>query len=216
VRVRRTRIVRVVLPPHFVTSSRERVRFGHGTTVSGWLGTTGFTALGRQTVEVLTAPDNGQGAFTTAALATTNADGFWRAHLPPGPSRLVEAIYPGGAVTEPSTSSQAHLIVPASVRLRVQPTATHWGQTIYISGSLQGGYLPPAGELVVLWIGWHGGSAEIGHLYTGPDGRFQAPYTFLRGNGTEVYRLWAATARESDYPFSAARSRRVSVTVSPG
>ncbi|MDQ6816359.1 MAG: hypothetical protein M3018_02995, partial [Actinomycetota bacterium] len=216
VRVRRTRVVRVVLPPHLVTASRKRVRFGHRTTVSGWLGTTRFKALAGQTVEVLTAPDNGQGAFTPAAVVSTNVDGFWNAHLPPGPSRLVEAIYAGGADTEPSTSSQAHLVVPASVRLHVRPTATRWGRTIYISGSLQGGYLPPAGELVVLWIGWRGGSAEIGHLYTGPDGRFQAPYTFLRGNGTQHYQLWSATARESDYPFSAARSRRISVTVGPG
>jgi hypothetical protein len=75
--------------------------------------------------------------------------------------------------------------------------------------------VPPAGELVVLRIGWPGGSTEIGHLYANRDGRFRSTYTFLRGNGTETYRLWAETATESDYPYAAARSRKVAVTVSP-
>jgi hypothetical protein len=76
--------------------------------------------------------------------------------------------------------------------------------------------VPTAGELVVLWIGWPGGSTEIGHLYARADGRFSSSYTFLRGNGTETYRLWATTARESGYPFAPAQSRSVPVTVSPG
>lgn len=68
---------------------------------------------------------------------------------------------------------------------------------------------------MVLWIGWPGGSTEIGHLYTAGDGSFRSHYTFLRGNGTETYRLWAATAKESDYPYAPGRSRQVAVTVSP-
>ena len=67
--------------------------------------------------------------------------------------------------------------------------------------------------VVVLWIGWPGGATEIGHLYTAQDGSFSSRYTFLRGNGTETYRLWAASVRESDYPFAPARSRPVRVSV---
>jgi len=80
-------------------------------------------------------------------------------------------------------------------------------------GHLRGGYVPRGGELVVLWISWPGGSTEIGHLYTRPDGSFTGSYTFLRGNGTETYRLWATTARESGYPYAPGRSRARSVTV---
>ena len=72
----------------------------------------------------------------------------------------------------------------------------------------------PGGELV-LWIGWRGGSTEIGHLYSWLDGSFASRYTFLRGNGTETYRLWATTARESAYPYAPGRSRARAVTVRP-
>ena len=65
VRVRRTKLVRVVLTPRIVGSTTRRVRYGHGTTVSGWLGTApSGIALGGQSVRVLTAPDNGLGQFS--------------------------------------------------------------------------------------------------------------------------------------------------------
>jgi hypothetical protein len=67
----------------------------------------------------------------------------------------------------------------------------------------------------VLKIGWAGGSAEIGHIYSTLNGDFRAPYTFLRGNGTETYQIWAVTARESGYPYAIGSSRRVQVRVEP-
>ena len=59
------------------------------------LGLPDGTALGGQVVSVLTAPDNGLGQFTQAAVPTTAANGSWSARLPAGPSRLVEAYYAG-------------------------------------------------------------------------------------------------------------------------
>ncbi len=209
------RAVNAVVLPHAVALSSIRVRPGAGAAVSGWLGTTNGNALTGQTVQVLTAPDNGSQQFTQAAAATTGADGSWTAHLPPGPSRLVVAQFGGTGTVEPATSTAARIVVPASVSLRIRPHHAHWGGRITIAGRLKGGYVPPAGELVVLWVGWPGGSTEIGHLYARQDGKFSGQYTFLRGNGTETYRLWAATARESDYPYAPASSRRVSVTVGP-
>ena len=79
VRVRRKKLVRVVLPPRLVGSTTRRVRYGHGTAVSGWLGTYDGIALGGQTVRVLTAPDNGLGQFSQAATVTTAANGGWSA-----------------------------------------------------------------------------------------------------------------------------------------
>jgi hypothetical protein len=209
------RAVKAIVLPHEVLVSNERVRHGSAATVSGWLGTTDGNALGDQAVGILTIPTNGTSQIRQIETVTTAPNGTWTARIPPGPSRLVEAGYAGGPTVEPTTSSSAHLIVPASVSLRLHPRKTHWGGRIRIRGRLQGGYVPKSGELVVLWIGWPGGSTEIGHLYTRPDGRFASKYTFLRGNGTETYHLWATTARESDYPFAPGRSRAESVTVEP-
>ncbi|MGH2870066.1 MAG: hypothetical protein ACRDNK_21160, partial [Solirubrobacteraceae bacterium] len=79
--VKRTRVVRVVVPPHMVAKASLLVPYGHGATVNGWLGTTALTALGGQTVQVLSAPDNGLGQFTPVVSAVTAPDGSWSARL---------------------------------------------------------------------------------------------------------------------------------------
>jgi hypothetical protein len=205
---------RVLELPHRVAGLHQRVAFGSTATVSGWLGNPDGNALGGQTVDVMTAPQNGSQHFTVAAVVKTKPNGTWDAHLRAGPSRLIEASYPGDIQLAPATSSLASIAVPASPTLRIRPRHTHWGDTIRISGRLRGGYIPASGELVVLRIGWHGGSAEIGHVYTNRSGRFSATYTFLRGSGSEHYRIWAQTVRESDYPFLPAKSGQVRIAVS--
>ncbi len=208
-------IKRVVSLPREIRVTRKRIGFAASTTINGWLGTSDGNALAAQPVRILTAPDDGLHQFTQAATTTTNADGSWTARLPAGPSRLIRAVFDGTSTVEPAESKPASLVVPASVSLAIRPQQVRWGGKISITGRLRGGYLPAAGELVVLWIGWPGGSTEIGHLYTRRHGRFATIYTFLRGNGTITYRLWAATASESDYPYAPSRSRGVAVTLSP-
>jgi hypothetical protein len=209
----RVHIVKVVLLPKTINSTSKRVRHGVPTSVSGWVGTVNGNALAGVPVRVMTAPDDGSPRFTQAALVTSAADGSWTARLPAGPSRLVQAIYDGAATVEPAASAPANVIVPAALTMRIRPRTTHWGSTITIRGQVRGGYVPAAGELVILHVGWGGGSTEIGHLYTDRNGRFHTRYTFLRGNGTVTYRLWATSARETDYPYVPSRSRRISVTV---
>ena len=95
---------------------------------------------------MLTAPDNGLGDFTEAAVATTAANGSWSARLPAGPSRLVEASYAGAPTLEPSMSAQVHVVVPAKVRLiSVSPRRVAWGGTVRIVGQLVG-RVPAAGR----------------------------------------------------------------------
>ncbi len=206
-------IVKVVLLPKTINGTSKRVRHGAATSVSGWVGTVDGNALAGVPIRVMTAPDDGSPRFTQAALVTSAADGSWTAQLPAGPSRLVQAVYDGAATVEPAASAPANVTVPASLAMRVRPRTTHWGSTITIRGQVRGGYIPAAGELVILHVGWNGGSTEIGHLYTDRSGRFHTRYTFLRGNGEVTYRLWATSARETDYPYVPSRSRRISVTV---
>lgn len=209
----RWRVIRTVVMPHLVASRRERVAYGAGFRVAGSIALSGGGALGGQPVEILTAPDNGQLRFTEAAATTSAPDGSWLATLPPGPSRLVEAVYGGSGSVEPAMSPTLSVTVPARISLTLHPRRTRWGSTIVIRGRLAGGYVPPSGELVVLRIGWRGGSAEIGHVLTRRDGRFSVRYTFLRGVGTETYEVWAASTPESDYPYAPGSSRKIGITV---
>ena len=217
VRVKREKTIRVVVFPHVVTRSARWVGHGRRTTVNGWLGMPDGTALGGQSVRVLTAPDNGLGQFTQAAVVTTAADGSWSAQLAPGPSRLVEAAYDGAATLEPSLSGQVHVIVPAKVKLiSILPRRVAWGGTVRIVGQLEGGYLPPGGALVRLRIG-------IGSAYTTygveehvtGNGRFSTTYTFGVGDPSVFRSFWfqIASLPMGNYPFSPADSGRRTVPV---
>jgi hypothetical protein len=217
VRVKRKKIVRVVLPPRLVGSAKRRVRHGLETTVSGWLGTYAGTALSGQTVRVLTAPDNGLGQFSQAAAVTTAADATWTATLPPGPSRLVEAVYDGGSTTEPSQSAQVQLIVPAKVKLlRVWPRRVPWGATVHLTGQLVGGYLPPGGALVRLRLGFRSTYNTYGvQEHVGGDGRFSTVATFGPGSARihRTYWFQIASLPMGNYPYAPSASRRVTVIV---
>jgi hypothetical protein len=217
VRVHRTKWIRVVVMPHVITRSSRRVAHGKTTTVNGWVGLLNGTALAGQTVRVLTAPDNGLGQFSQAAVATTSANGSWTARLPAGPSRLVEAVYGGGATFEPSTSSQVRVTVPARVKLlSVWPPRVPWGGTVRIVGQLVGGYLPPSGALVRLRLGQGSGYTTYGiEEHVTGNGRFSTTYTFGAGVASIVRTFWfqIASLPMGDYPWAPADSRRVSVTV---
>ena len=218
VRVRRVKTIRVVLLPHAVTRTSQRVAHGKQTTVTGWLGLPDGTALAARPVRVMTAPDNGLGHFTPAATVTTGANGSWTASLPAGPSRLVEATYDGDAMLEPSTSGQVRVVVPAEVKLMaVRPTRVAWGGMVRIVGKLVGGYLPPHGALVRLRIG-HGASYTtygVQEHVTG-SGRFSTTYTFGEGLASAHETFWfqiASLPMGGDYPWAPSDSRRVTVTV---
>jgi hypothetical protein len=217
VRVTRYKHERVVLLPHIADSTKLRVKHGRGATVTGWLGSYAGVALGGQSVSVLTAPDNGLGSFTTAATVITAPNGTWSAALPPGPSRLVEAVYDGGPTTEASVSGQVELVVPAEVRLlRISPRRVAWGGTVRLVGQLAGGYLPPGGALVRLRIGLGSAFTTYGiHEHVGGNGRFTTTYTFGLGDASVHRSYWfqIASLPMGNYPYAPASSRRLSVFV---
>jgi len=215
--VRRRRLVRVIVPPHAVLKTHRLVDHGRAATVSGWLGTYNGVALGGQTVEVLTAPDNGSDAFRPTARGVTAANGGWRARLPAGPSRLIEAAYGGGPTVEGSLSEAVREIVPARVKLlSVLPRRVPWGGTVRLVGELVGGYLPRGGALVRMRLG--SGSAYttygVQEHVTGR-GRFSSTYTFGAGLPS-VYRSFffqAASLPIGAYPYAPAASRKLTVVV---
>jgi hypothetical protein len=212
----RWRIARKVVLPHTVRVSTKRIRHGAATTVSGWLGTPQGNALAGQPVRIMTAAANGQNHFRQADIVTTLADGSWSARLPAGPSRIVQAVYAGAPTIEPAVSGLTHLIVPASIRLQsIRPQHAHWGATITINGRLRGGYLPPAGERVDLWLAYNGGRADIASTRVTGNGDFRLRYRFSSGNGTVSYPIWLTTTADSAYPYSPTHTRKQSVLVSP-
>jgi hypothetical protein len=147
----------------------------------------------------------------------TASDGAWSAHLPAGPSRVVEAVYNGDATTESASSGQVTVVVPARVKLvKVSPGWVAWGGTVRITGRLLGGYLPSGGALVRLRIGI-GDSYEtygVQEHVTG-SGRFTTTYRFGLGEASVERRYFfqIATLPMGNYPYAPASSKRVTITV---
>ena len=130
-----------------------RVGYGRPVTLHGLLMSSAGLPIAGQPVAILTAPDNGSNAFTQAAAVTTGPDGSWTATLPPGPSRIIEASYPGSPTILPATGS-ATVITPAKIVLTsVTPDRTPWGSTVRITGRVLGGYIPASSKLLRLDLG---------------------------------------------------------------
>ena len=220
VRVKRTRTVRVVLEPRTVFKTQERVAHGKPATVYGWLGAStpsGVVALAGQTLDVLTAADDGSDDYQIAAVVTTAANGSWAARLPPGPSRLVTASFAGAPDVEAVLAPPVHLTVPAEVTLlKLYPRHVAWGGTIHLVGQLTGGYLPPGGALVRLRIGEGSSYTTYGvHAHVGGSGRFSTTYTFGAGQAAIHRSFWfqVASLPMGDYPYAPGSSRRLPVIV---
>ena len=213
VKVKRVRHVRVVIPPHVVAKTARRVRFGHSTTVNGWLGTSTGTALGGQVVDVIAAPANGSNAFVQIAAVTTAANGTWTATLPPGPSRIVEAVYNGAPTTESSSSGQVHVVVPAVVHIAIHPRIVPWGSEIRVTGRVLGGYVPTNSSLLRLNVG----IGRIGQIEglpnIRPDGRFLIVWKFVAGHG--VIHPWfsVGTLKEAAFAYAPGTSKHMVVTL---
>jgi hypothetical protein len=213
VRVKRTKRVRIALTPHSVTLTKQRVAYGQGTMVRGWLGTTGNLAVAGQPVQILAAPDNGGGQFTQIATATTGPDGTWSAQIPPGPSRLIEGVYNGSPTLLPTTSAAIQTVVPAKLKIRIVPRIVPWGTQIRVIGQVLGGYVPTNSSLLRLNVG----VGRIGQLeglpQIQPDGRFVIFWKFDAGHG--VIHPWfsVGTLSESAFPYAPGTSNRVVITL---
>jgi hypothetical protein len=213
VSLKRTKRVRVAVPPRWVAHTARVVSFGHSTTVDGWLGTSTLTPLAGQAVDILAAPEDGSGAFSHVATVTTSATGAWDAKLPPGPSRIVEAVFNGSPTTESSSSGQVRVVVPARIRIALRPSIVPWGASIRVVGQVLGGYVPANSKLLRLNVG----IGRIGHIEGLPDiqasGRFVIVWKFDQGHG--ILHPWfsVATLPEAAFPYAPGTSRQVTLTL---
>ena len=207
------RRVRQVLLPHAVNQPMRRVGHGKATTVNGFVGLADGTALAGQTVDLYSSPNDNAPRFRLMGTVTTDGSGEWTADVPAGPSRLIEASYPGNATTEPATSSSVKLMVPARIDVAISPRVVPWADKIAISGHLVGGWVPHDGVALRLRVPYPGGQSVQEPFRTNAHGAFKFDWSYGSGHGVARYRFTVATtATESDYPWAAAVSRAVAVT----
>lgn len=197
--------------------SARSVGYGHGVAVGGRLATATGTPLGGLPVELVETFDRGAGETTRTTVVETRADGSFGAHLGPGPSRTVEARFPGSRVLGRADGDALRLRVLAAVRLRASTaTATVGGPPVLFSGRVasQGAPLPASGRPVELQFRVPGGAwSEFRTVQTDAHGRFHYAYAFADDDSRGVrFQFRAYAPAEEGWPYEAAASRPVFVT----
>jgi hypothetical protein len=215
--VRVHRVEKVVLLPHEVHQSVRMIRHGRGSTVSGVLLLSDGTPVVGQTISILAAPNTGASPqFAAVSSAVSDANGFWVAKIPAGPSRLLEADYAGTSTTAPASSTTVKLRVPARLAILSHTVRVAWGQTVRFTGELYGGFIPPGGVNLRLRYGYGRSWTTYGvKTHVGGDGRFATSFTFGPGDPRDHlrFRFEFATLPGGAYPWAPARSNIAEVVV---
>jgi hypothetical protein len=214
--VRVHRMQRVVVLPHHVHKAVRHLKHGHRTTVSGVLLLSDGTPLAGQAITLLAAPNHADPQFSAVSTTTTNADGFWVAKVPVGPSQLLEAQYGGSSTTAPASSTTVRTIVPAKIRILTATRRVAWGRTATFTGRVYGGYVPRGGINIRLRYGYRHQSTTYGvKTHVGPRGRISTTFTFGPGDWRDriSFHFQFATLPGGNYPFHTANSNIVVVRV---
>ena len=151
--------------------------------------------------------------FTVAAMATTAANGSWSATLPAGPSRLVEAAYPGAANAralalrtgdrDRAREGRSCSACPTASRVgRDRPDHGAAGRRVSTAGRRAGAPTdrPGLGAITTYGVQEH---------VTG-NGRFSTTYTFGAGDASVHRSYWfqiATLPMGGDFPCAPADVR---------
>lgn len=190
----------------------KQVRFGRSVTLSGWVATADGTPLAHVPVSIMAKPDDGAAAWQQAAVVSTSSDGSWTATLHRGPSRLVQAVYVGGPMTESASSSVVKAIVRAKIVLAPLRSHIPWGGVLVIRGHVLGGYIP-AEQILQIRSGVGRRLQVIGNPYIRRDGRFVIRLAATGSGGPLLTQIQVATLRETNYPYARGFSRRTWIMI---
>jgi hypothetical protein len=171
---------------------------------------TGAPINGAQ-VQLLEQPNEQGAAIKEIASVSSDHDGRWAFHVPAGPWRLLRVAY-YSHLKDPTPAARLdyHERVSAAVSLSA-PARVHAGRSLVFYGQLAGGYVPRQGEPVQMEILYAGRWRTIEVLHTDRHGRWAYRYVFSIGGGSYLFR--AVALANVGYPFLAAGSRPVRITV---
>jgi len=190
-------------------SRKLRTTFKASTAISGRL----TDAAGRPiagAVLQLTARESSAGAATTPLGTTvTGDDGGFSYTLPGGPSRRVEVAYRATLADDrPATTATVHLVVRASLSLRVHPARP--GRTTWMTGRLR--HLPRAGVQIQVQALDGRRWRTFDTTTTKRGGRFRYGYRFKPTAAGRTFSLRVLVASPI-YPFARATSRPTRIRV---
>jgi hypothetical protein len=193
------------------------VPYGRSLRFGGVLRASGGAPLAGQAVEVVETFAPGSRLPQRRTTVTTRPDGRFDARLAPGPSRRVEAFFPGTRTLTRGSGRQVTMAVRAGVRLRASTTAARiGGRPVLFSGRLlaEEARIPRTGRPIELQFRLPGGEwTEFRSVQTDRRGRFRYPYAFTDDDSRGIrFQFRAVSPEQSDWPYRPAASASVAVT----
>lgn len=187
-----------------------RIRHGLALTAGGRLTTALGAPVAGAEVCILDEWDTDSASPRFVGKVVTDAAGDFLVTLPPGPSRRLWFVQRSGGESAVAT---VDVRVPAPLRLSASRQRFRVGQTLVLSGSLQGEPHPRRGVVVVLQARQRGSWITFGTTRSREDGRFRFAYRFRNTIGTRRYPMRAVVPRQGHYPYDRGQSRTIRVRV---
>ncbi|MBS1880795.1 MAG: hypothetical protein JST31_14890 [Actinobacteria bacterium] len=189
----------------------RRLRFG------GVLRAPAGAPLAGQPVEIVETFAPGAALPQRRTTVTSGANGRFDTRLAPGPSRRVEAIFPGTPTLTRGAGRPVTMAVRAGVRLRASTTAARiGGRPVIFSGRLLAGEatVPRTGRPIQLQFRVPGGEwSEFRTVQTDRGGRFRYAYAFTDDDSRRIrFQFRAVSPEQSDWPYRPSASAPVAVT----
>jgi hypothetical protein len=193
------------------------VPYGRSLRFGGVLRTTAGTPLAGQPIEIVETFAPGADAAQRRTTVTTRADGRFDARLAPGPSRRVEALFPGTRTLTRADGRSVTMAVRAGVRLHASTeTARIGGDPVIFGGRLLAdeATIPRTGRPIELQFRVPGGRwSEFRTVQTDRRGRFRYRYAFTDDDSRGIrFQFRAVSPEQSDWPYRPSASRPVAVT----
>ncbi len=154
------------------------------------------------------------GPFVPLGAARADRNGVFRFVIPSGPSRTVRYRYEGTSLIRPAYAD-IQTSVPAALTFQVNRGFALNGQSVMFSGRVRGRPIPAGGKLVVLEAKVPGVAQwrTFGTVRTNGLGQWRYRREFTSTLGMVRYQFRAIAPSERTYPYRAARSKTVNVTV---
>jgi hypothetical protein len=186
--------------------------FDQAHAVVGRLTGVGGMPIGEAQVDVLSTPAYAGASTAAMPSVRTSASGSFMVHLPAGmSSRVLRFEYSDDVDSPPVVTHALTLSVRAGVALEITPRTSSAGRSIYFSGRLRGGPVPPGGKPLVLEARSPGGTwLEFDVIRSDARGRFHASYRF-KFPGPADYQFRVLCEAEADYPFATGASPVIGV-----
>lgn len=193
------------------------VPYGRGTAFSGRLSSSSGAPLGDLPVTVIETFSTGANPTYRETVVRTRPNGTFLVRLAPGPSRQVDAAFPGTRLLSGSSGRPARFGVRSSIHLRASAArARVGGAPVAFSGRVGdlGTSIPAGGMPVELQFRLAGSEwSEFRTVQTDAAGRFRYPYAFTDDDSRGVrFQFRAHLPGQEGWPYEPAASRPVFVT----